>query len=240
MQKSFSLLVGLALVGFGVLALACNLSILPFAPWLAVQTAGRLWPFLVLGLGVLFVLPAIVGRRRGLGGLWIPGVPLLVTGALLLFTNTTGWWGSWSMLWPLEVLALALGFLLAAVTMRQVWLVLPAVIVGLNGAVLLFCAVTHLWEAWAVLWTVEPLSVGLGLLVVSALRKSTPLFITGMLLSGLAALAFLSMTAILGVWQFLPLDWRLLRAISSLGVIGLGALLVGFSLLRPRQTALQG
>jgi hypothetical protein len=144
------------------------------------------------------------------------------------------------MLWPLEVLALALGFLLAAVTMRQVWLVLPAVIVGLNGAVLLFCAVTHLWEAWSVLWTVEPLSVGLGLLVVSALRKSTPLFITGMLLSGLAALAFLSMTAILGVWQFLPLDWRLLRAISSLGVIGLGALLVGISLLRPRQAALQG
>jgi hypothetical protein len=34
--------------------------------------------------------------------------------------------------------------------------------------VLQFCALTGLWNAWAVLWTVEPLSVGLSLLAVSA------------------------------------------------------------------------
>ncbi|MCK4306087.1 MAG: hypothetical protein KAY24_17740 [Candidatus Eisenbacteria sp.] len=76
-----------------------------------------------------------------------------------------------------------------------------------------------LWSVWAVLWTLEPLSVGLSLLVVSVVKRSGGLFTAGLILCGIAGMGLIGMTAILSAW-WLP---------NLLGPAIL--ILVGFSLL---------
>lgn len=206
MSKRFSILVGIALILLGGLALAFNLLV----PMLGLNIwhwgAWRLWPLLVVGVGLFFVVPPFLVRgQRGLGGLFIPGVPVLTTGGILLFASVFDAWSAWAWLWPLEVLAVAVGFLFAAIYMRSIWLLIPTFIIGANGAVLLFCAVTGLWEAWAVLWTIEPLSVGLSFLVISAGKRSVGLFMAGLILCGLAGMGLIGMTAIMPAWWFLNL-----------------------------------
>jgi hypothetical protein len=206
MNKRFSILAGIVLILMGALALTFNL----VAPTIGLDVwrwgTWRFWPLLVVGGGLLFVLPPFLVRgRRGLGGLFIPGVPILTTGGILLLASVFNTWGVWAYLWPLEILALALGFLFAAIYMRLVWLVIPAIVVGLNGLVLQFCALTGLWSAWAVLWTVEPLSVGLSLLVISVVKRSGGLFVAGLILCGLTGIGVLGMLTILSEWRLLGL-----------------------------------
>jgi hypothetical protein len=181
MDKRFSAILGLGLILLGGLALMGNMgapvlgvSLSPFWPFAFLwrETVGRLWPVVVIGLGLLLAAPPVLHpTRRGLGVLFIPALPVLTTGALLLLASLFNWWGLWRWLWPQEVLALALGFLFAAIWMRAPGLAIPAILVGLNGMVFQLCAVTGWWEAWAVLWTIEPLAVGLGLLAAGALAR---------------------------------------------------------------------
>jgi hypothetical protein len=201
MNKQFSLIAGLILILVGILALMFTLAM----PMLGLRTwrwgVWRLWPLAVVGASALFVLPPLFVRgQRALGALFVPGMPILTTGAILLLASVFDLWGAWEWLWPLEVLALAQGLLFAAVYMRVIWLVIPAIIIGANGLVLQFCALTGLWEAWAVLWPVEPLSVGLSLLVISAKRRWFGLFVAGLIVCGLAGLGLVGMTAILSEW----------------------------------------
>jgi len=206
MNKRFSILVGVGLVLMGGLALAFNLIVPTLGLDMWHWGAWRLWPLIVVGAGLLFVVPPFLARgRRGLGGLFIPGVPILATGGILLFASVFGEWSAWEWLWPLEVLALALGFLFAAIYMRNVWLLIPAIIVGANGGVIQFCASTGMWESWAVLWTVEPLSLGLALLIISMVKRSAGLFIGGIVLCGLAGIALIGMTAVVPVYWLLNL-----------------------------------
>lgn len=129
----------------------------------------RLWPLLVSVLGLSFIAaPVLFARQRGLRALFIPGFPILVTSSLLLLGSLFNVWGIWSYLWPLIIIGLAVGFLVSAVFMHNIWLMIPAIIVGVNGLIFQFCAVTGLWDLWAILWVLEPLSVGLALLVASA------------------------------------------------------------------------
>ena len=76
------------------------------------------------------------------------------------------------MAWTLEILGLALGFVMAALFMRAPGLAIPAFIIGINGMMFAFCAVTGLWQSWAILWPIEFLSVGLGLLVLGIANQS--------------------------------------------------------------------
>jgi hypothetical protein len=205
MNKSFSILVGTLLVLMGGLALMFTLG-MPmlgwndwfFGPW-------RLWPLVVVSVGLLFMLaPLLSCGHRGLGGLFIPGMPILTTGGILLLASVSSYWHIWSWLWPLEVLAVAAGFLFAAIYMRLIWLLIPAIIIGLNGLVLQFCAITGLWHLWSVLWTIEPLAVGLSLLIVGLGKRVTPLFLAGAALCSLAGIGLVGMTAITlsGGWIF--------------------------------------
>ncbi|NIV37763.1 MAG: hypothetical protein GWN58_52620, partial [Anaerolineae bacterium] len=57
-------------------------------------------------------------------------------------------WSVWAWLWPMELISLAMGFLFAAIYMRLIWLIIPATIIGLNGMVFQFCAITGLWHWW--------------------------------------------------------------------------------------------
>ncbi len=129
----------------------------------------RFWPLLVGVLGLGFIAaPVLFPRQRGLRALFIPGFPILVTSSLLLLGSLFNVWGIWAYLWPLIIIGLAVGFLVSAVFMHNIWLMIPAIIVGVNGLIFQFCAVTGLWDLWAILWVLEPLSVGLALLVASA------------------------------------------------------------------------
>ncbi len=231
MNKQFPILAGIGLIILGVLALfftmtipMLGLTVFRWGPW-------RMWPLFVVGLGLLFVVPPLLVRSRpGLGLLFIPGMPILTTGAILLLASVLNWWRVWEWLWPQEVLALALGFAFAAAYARKVWLAVPAIIIGLNGLVFQFCAVTGLWEAWAVLWTIEPLSVGLALLVVGVLKHSTGLVVSGLVVCGLAGLALIGMTSILALGALWP-GWWLVNLIGPGIIILAGLFLIAWGVI---------
>jgi hypothetical protein len=241
MDKRFSVLAGVILVLIGALALAFSLGMPILKVWR--WSIGRLWPLAIVGIGLLFVLPPFVlglsrldpngtgqteGSRRGLGALFVPGMPILTTGAILLVANTFDWWRVWERLWPQEILALALGFLFAAIYMRVTWLLIPAIIVGLNGIVFQFCALTGLWEAWVVLWAIEPLAVGLSLLAVGARARSSRLLKAGLIVCGLAGAGLIGMTVILSAAAFLPELW-LINLLGPTVVILIGLSMVVFT-----------
>ena len=182
-ERSLSLIFGLALVAIGAVSLLGN-------TLLAVQ-AWRLWPLTVIIAGMALTIPGFFGlKKRGLGSFFIPGIPLLTTGGILLFASLFNYWNVWALAWPLEVLGLAVGFALAAIFMRVVGLAIPALIIGLNGLILAFCNLTGLWAAWAILWPIEPLSIGLGLLIVGVINRSSGAKVAGLILTGIAGAGF--------------------------------------------------
>ena len=88
MNKRFSILVGVILILMGALGSAFNLVV----PMLGLNVwrwgTWRLWPLAVVSIGLLVVLsPFLTRGYRGLGGLFIPGVPILTTGGILLFAS---------------------------------------------------------------------------------------------------------------------------------------------------------
>jgi hypothetical protein len=179
-ERWLSLFFGLALVALGAFSLLAN-TLLRTGAW-------RLWPLVVVISGITLMVPGFFGfKRRGFGAFFIPGFPLLTTGGILLVASLLGWWGIWALLWPLEVIALALGFAFAAVFMRVAGLAIPALVVGFNGLILAFCNLTGLWGAWAVLWPLELLAAGLGLLVVGYAYRSTGAKTAGLILTGIAS-----------------------------------------------------
>jgi hypothetical protein len=181
----------------------------------------RLWPVVVLGMGIALALPAVFIRsERWPGVLFIPALPIFVTGGILMTASLFNAWGIWAFLWPLEVLALALGFAFAALYTRSYWLLIPTILIGLNGLVLQFCAVTGLWEAWSVLWTVEPLAIGMILLLVGVLTDTKPVVAIGLIVCGFAAAAAMGMLVLLSV------GWWAFRYIVPLGLIGVGVLVL--------------
>ena len=182
-ERSLSLIFGLALVAIGIFSLLGN-TLLATQAW-------RMWPPTVIILGIALCTPGFFGlKQRGLGSFFIPGIPVLTTGGILLFASLFSRWSVWELAWPLEVMGLALGFALAAIFMRVVGLAIPAVIIGLNGLLLAFCNLTGLWEAWAILWPIEPLAIGLGLLIVGVLKQSSGTKLAGLILTGFAGAGF--------------------------------------------------
>jgi hypothetical protein len=182
-ERSLSLIFGLALVVIGAISL--------LGTTLLTTQAWRLWPLTVVIAGIALCIPGFFGlKRRGFGSFFIPGIPVLTTGGILLIASLFDNWSVWELAWPLEVLGLAVGFTLAAIFMRVAGLAIPAVIIGLNGLMLAFCNLTGLWEAWAVLWPIEPLAIGLGLLIVGVVNRSSGAKLAGLILTGVAGAGF--------------------------------------------------
>jgi hypothetical protein len=222
MSKRSSILAGMALVLMGGLALIFTV----VGSLLGLNLAGllwRLWPAIVVGVGLLFVVPPFLVRGNpGLGGLFIPGFPVLTTGALLLLASVLDGWAIWRWLWPMEILSLAMGFLFAAIYMRVIWLIIPAIIIGLNGMTFQFCAITGLWRWWSVLWVVEPLSVGLALLATGVAKRISGLKLAGLILLGVSAVCLLLMLTILGAWWPVALLMAALLILAGLAMLGWG------------------
>ena len=229
MQNKTALLLGITLIALALLALGGNLLAGPEG--FIASTGFHSWPLVVIGTGLLFCIPPFLFRQqRGLGGLFIPGLPVLATGVLLFLSSLMGQWSLWGILWPLEVIALGVGFVLAAIHLRVVWLMIPASIIGLTGFVLQFCAITNLWAAWAVLWSVVPFSVGLPILIIGLLRKSEGLRLAGLILVGFAGIAFTAMSALLA-----SASW-VVRISGPFVILLLGVFMVVSALFK-RQTA---
>jgi hypothetical protein len=222
MERRSLFIVGAALVLLGVLSLMITgvLSLFGFNLGAFIM---RLWPLLVTVVGLCFVVPPFLVRgRRGLGALFIPGLPILTTGGILLLSSVFITGRVWAWLWPMELISLAMGFVFAAVYMRVIWLIIPATIIGLNGMVFQFCAITGLWHWWSVLWVIEPLSVGLPLLLIGARRNIRGLTMAGLILSGIAAALFVLMLLVLGAWWPIALLGPGLLILGGLGVLAWG------------------
>jgi hypothetical protein len=221
MNRKFMMGIGAVLVVVGVIALASSVLglLFGFRIW-------RLWPLIIITAGLLVTAPAVfVRNRRGLGALYVLGLPIITTGVLLLFAGVFRWRDVWSILWPLEVLSVAVGSLLAAVKAKAHWLLVPAIIIGANGLILQFCAITGWWHAWAVLWAVEPVAVGISLLTLNTQRPSRGLLTTGLVFCAIGAIGSMAGVAIVSLSALRPL-WWLLRWLAPATVILVGAGLV--------------
>ncbi len=197
MEKRAANTIGMLLITLGGLALL-HTTILPLLGW--EYGLWRLWPLILSAVGLsLMAAPFIFHHKRGLKALFIPGMPILIVSALLLWGSLFHSWGIWEWLWPMVILGLAAGFFLTAVFMRNIWFMIPAIIIGVNGLIFQFCAITGLWDLWAILWTAEPLAVGLALLVASA-GKRPGLLRAGTILVASAAVLFSMMSFILSGW----------------------------------------
>ena len=214
-----SALIGLAFVAIGIITLFGN-SILPLFGVIGFGLA-RFWPVAVIALGLTAVAAPFLTQKRGLAGLFIPGVPVLTTGIILLFASLFNYWSIWSWAWPLELIALSIGFSLAAVGLKVRPLFIPAIIVGINGLLMLFSSVTGWWEAWSILWTVEPLAVGLALLFTGFITEQEGMRRAGWILCLVAGGGMVLMTTVLA-----SISFNLIGAVMMIALGG-GLLLKG-------------
>jgi hypothetical protein len=226
MEKKGSMIIGVTLVVLGVLGLAGNLLVRLLG--IDILPGFHAWPILIIAAGLLFCIPPFIFlKRRGLSGLFIPGLPTLVTGFLLLVSSLSGKWSIWATLWPLEVISVGIAFTLMAIFLKIPWLMIPASIIGLTGLVLQFCASTGLWSSWAVLWAVVPLSVGLPLLIIGLVKKLEGVKLAGMIICGIAGIAFAAMSS------FILTTNLFTQIIGPAVILGLGILLVVVAIRRP-------
>ena len=140
--------------------------------FLLAQTTGwlhlgwKLWPLLVLGVGLAFWLPLVIwwDRRKELAGLVVPGTIIAGNGALLLYQSLSGNWSSWAYAWALEPIFVALGLLcLYFLSHRERGLLVAAGIVGGVGLVFL---VIFASAFGGVIRFVGPVAlIGLGLII---------------------------------------------------------------------------
>jgi hypothetical protein len=220
MKRNLSIVGGFLLIVTGLMGLTLTL-VLPLLGWsTGTISSWRLWPLAVSALGAaLTVTPFLWRQRRGLGALLIPGLPILVSGGLLLFSSVFDAWATWAWSWPAIVLALGLGFGFAALWTRALGLLIPAVLILVNGLVFQFCAVTGWWSGWAFFWTLEPLALGAALLLFNLKHRKRGLVITGAILIAIATVSMIGMSALFtGSW--------LIQALGPLVMLGLGTLLV--------------
>ena len=91
---------GTLLIAFGMLSLADQ--------FFRGFNWGFLWPFIVIGVGVLFFVAMFAGGKQA-AGFAIPGTIVSGVGLMLLFQNITGHWESMSYFWTLIILFVGVG-----------------------------------------------------------------------------------------------------------------------------------
>jgi len=89
------MVIGVLLLGLGVLLLVLNV--------LNINYARFAWPLFIIGPGILIFVIALIVRESTGQVLAIVGSVVTMTGALLLYQNTTNHWTSWAYAWSLVV-----------------------------------------------------------------------------------------------------------------------------------------
>ncbi len=224
-RSSSSLIAGSILIGLGVLALFITMSGIDL--W---NFSWRWWPAIIIAFGALIALLPIFIRKRWMGLLYIIASPIIVAGLMLLISMTSGQWFWWARWWPIGVLSVALGFLLAAIYAREVWLMVPAIFIGVNGGLFLFNMWYGQWYLWKVLWVVQPLSLGLALLLVGVVKHSGVTLGFGLALSGMAIFFSALMTPVFTDTA------RLTGTLSALTLVAMGGALLLWNVRRVPKT----
>ncbi len=224
-RNTFTLVSGLTLILIGAVVMLGN--------YYLGTKAWKLWPIIVVLIGMGLTAPGFFGfSKQGLGSFFIPGLPMLATGAILLYASIMDKWEVWSVAWPLLILALALGFALASIFMRVPGLAIPASILGINGIVFAFCAYTGLWKAWAILWPAEFLSVGIGLLIFSIAEPQPGARQASSILFSIAGASFFFMAFFSSSLNNNPI----LRYVSPIMLVSTGILLISAFIIKDNST----
>ena len=74
------------------------------------------WPFIVIGVGGVFLLAALLTRT---GGLAIPGCIVGGIGGILYYQTISGNWASWAYLWTLIPGFVGVGIIIAGLLSRD-------------------------------------------------------------------------------------------------------------------------
>jgi hypothetical protein len=169
------MIIGVVLIAIGILALFGRNIILP--------DMDTLWPLIVVGVGVAFFIPILLGDKSR-GGLAIPGSILFTVGVILYIMNRTDSWEAWSYCWALIMCAVGAGTWINGYTSDKPELQKRGLNVLRTGLILFiifgvimeFIFSTSGEAHWGglLLWSVLLSLVGLYLLVTRLLRMRKP------------------------------------------------------------------
>jgi hypothetical protein len=194
MNQKVSAMIGTVLILLGGLFMLINVAYQATGTWV-----WQTWPLFVIAAGTLFMLaPFFFRQEKWTGVFFIPGMIVLVTGLLLLVSSLGNVWKIWGWCWVLEVFAISAGLILAALTTRILWMIVPAVFLAATGLILAYCAVTGDWGAWVWLWGFEVAGVGFTILTVGYLAKDLVVRTVGWSFVGFGAFASTMMMALAG------------------------------------------
>lgn len=148
----------------------------------------------------------------------VPGIVLIVLGIIFLLPNFTSL--RWREIWALFVLAPGIWlFVLYAGDREKYGLLMPASVITVCGAILLYCSLTD-WSAMEDLWPLFIMAPGLGFVLMYLLGKKEPgLLVPAVVLLGLGLLFLVN-------WDLHGFFWPVI-------LIGIGL----FLLLRRRRGA---
>lgn len=104
MKRRSGVVGGVILILLGLLFLASEIAPQYFQFWD--------WPFIIIGLGVVFIIWAILS---GTGGLAIPGAVIGGIGGILYYQSITGEWESWSYIWALIPGFVGIGIIISGI-----------------------------------------------------------------------------------------------------------------------------
>lgn len=163
MQRRGAITGGILLILFGALALVSN--------FLPEQVKLLSWPFFIIGVGLIFLIAALVSR---LGGLAIPGVIVVGIGGIFYYQFVSGDYGSWAYLWTLIPGFVGLGILLSGIIKKQLRSALTGglILIGISLALFFFFGGGFgLSEEVVQYWPVLLIAWGLFILVRQLVKK---------------------------------------------------------------------
>ena len=108
MNRKNGIIGGIILILLGVILLAREIAPQYFEFWD--------WPFIIIGLGGVFLLWAIIS---GTGGLAVPGSILAGIGGILYYQSQTGDWASWAYIWALIPGFVGIGVIISGIIDRN-------------------------------------------------------------------------------------------------------------------------
>jgi hypothetical protein len=108
MKKKTSITGGIILILLGLLFLGRTIFPDYFQFWE--------WPFVIIGLGIVFLIWALVS---GTGGLAVPAAILGGIGGILYYQNLTGNWESWAYVWALIPGFVGIGIVISGIINRD-------------------------------------------------------------------------------------------------------------------------
>ena len=162
MKRNSGIFGGVILILLGVLFLASEIYPDIFNFWS--------WPFILIGLGILFLLWALITMN---GGLAIPGMILSGLGGIFYYQEVTQDWESWAYVWALIPGFVGLGILLSGLIDKKFKQNLSGgVTLILISAILFFAFGTQfgLQPAITVYWPVLLIALGAVALIRALLK----------------------------------------------------------------------